>query len=481
MFISTLKVMNLLYVFLVSLLSIARCDYQCLCSYSTQRAVYEQVSNTSRILGYMTKGECREIEQASLQQNTWASISFTGQIGYLIKDHYEDILTCTGQPPIYTTDTTQSTTVTSTTVSTTSSSVATTVSLDMSSSPQPTTARSTTVNGQTGCHARVLLSNPLGTVRTYSDTNNGKCFEFIPSRQTWSYAENVCRQHGGQLATISSMTQNTALLRFVQGDGHPTWIGLNDRNQEENFVWSSGEPLTFTNWRPGRQDPFLHVIQNCVAMGPISGTWEDIDCSNYYPYICEYDTVGGQGLSSNLVQSASTSATMTEGNTNLCPTSVVLNSQVLDNHILGQHGRYCYELITEDKVSWSNGERICSRYGGHLAYITDADEQGYIESFMKRHYPNHAVWIGLNDLKNEEHFEWTSGVPVTYTNWMPGRTSNFLAHQSEDCVVFVSHRHGQWDDIPCGQQSFIFGDGGMFYPILCQYDISNPTSNVLIG
>ena len=43
---------------------------------------------------------------------------------------------------------------------------------------------------------------------------------------------------------------------------------------------------------------------------------------------------------------------------------------------------------------------------------------------------------------------------MSYTNWTPGRSSNFYSHSVEDCVVFVPYLdHGHWDDIPCGRTS----------------------------
>ena len=57
---------------------------------------------------------------------------------------------------------------------------------------------------------------------------------------------------------------------------------------------------------------------------------------------------------------------------------------------------------------------------------------------------------------------------MNYTNWVPGRQSNFVHHSSEDCVAFIPYKQGQWDDIPCGR-SGIFGDSGETHPYMCEY------------
>ena len=63
-----------------------------------------------------------------------------------------------------------------------------------------------------------------------------------------------------------------------------------------------------------------------------------------------------------------------------------------------------------------------------------------------------------------------AGVPVSYTNWLPGRKSNFYSHNVEDCAVFVPYlNHGQWDDIPCGATSPVFEDFQETHYFICQF------------
>ena len=80
-----------------------------------------------------------------------------------------------------------------------------------------------------------------------------------------------------------------------------------------------------------------------------------------------------------------------------------------DQGILAQHDHSCYELITNTKVSWQHAEEKCTSRGGHLVYINSDQEQTFVQSFMKSHYPDHAVWIGLTDRHSEGHFHWASG------------------------------------------------------------------------
>lgn len=96
------------------------------------------------------------------------------------------------------------------------------------------------------------------------------------------------------------------------------------------------------------------------------------------------------------------------GDINLCTTTVRHLAQ-RDNAIIGQYERGCYELMRTVKVSWQHGEDLCQSRGGHLAHIGSAQQQSFIQTFLNRHSPQHAVWIGLHDTKIEGVFQWTSG------------------------------------------------------------------------
>jgi len=50
---------------------------------------------------------------------------------------------------------------------------------------------------------------------------------------------------------------------------------------------------------------------------------------------------------------------------------------------------------------------------GHLTHIGDADEQGFVDQFMHRHFSTHAVWLGLNDRNTEGVFHWTNGTETS--------------------------------------------------------------------
>ena len=71
----------------------------------------------------------------------------------------------------------------------------------------------------------------------------------------------------------------------------------------------------------------------------------------------------------------------------------------------------------------------------HLVSINDEAEQKWLVEVFGRD----PFLIGLTRLENQTEWQWTSGEPVTYTNWaLRGLTT------ARDARVFVSMIDGKW-------------------------------------
>ena len=89
---------------------------------------------------------------------------------------------------------------------------------------------------------------------------------------------------GGNLATINNQAENDWVWNtFSGGSARSLWIGFTDEAEEGNFVWTSGEQVTYTNWEPaapGNSGGVEHYtemrwgVSHDPNVGP--GSWNDM-------------------------------------------------------------------------------------------------------------------------------------------------------------------------------------------------------------
>ena len=101
------------------------------------------------------------------------------------------------------------------------------------------------------------------------------------------------------------------------------------------------------------------------------------------------------------------------------------------------------------RKNWFDAEGFCNSQvngGGHLASITSAAEQTYVNNLIYTTYDdfeNRPVWIGGRRAESTWD-EWTDGKTMTYTNWMPGQPSTDVSTRdgpdAERCLQ-MSHSH----------------------------------------
>ncbi|KHN77394.1 Brevican core protein [Toxocara canis] len=71
---------------------------------------------------------------------------------------------------------------------------------------------------------------------------------YVDGKESWYGAEEQCVKWGGHLASITDAAEN----KFIR-DIHKwfAWIGFNDIQKENKYVWSDGSNVKFTNWKKG--------------------------------------------------------------------------------------------------------------------------------------------------------------------------------------------------------------------------------------
>lgn len=118
----------------------------------------------------------------------------------------------------------------------------------------------------------------------------------------WSATEAKAVALGGHLAAITSQAEQAFINdTFLSDDGTMAWIGLSDHVTEGTYVWTTGEPLDYTNWAPLEPYDVYGGVEDYVCINwhrhfitteprPEKGTWNDVSDQVWIPGIVELDS-----------------------------------------------------------------------------------------------------------------------------------------------------------------------------------------------
>ncbi len=118
------------------------------------------------------------------------------------------------------------------------------------------------------------------------DPLTGHCYMYFIATTTWGAASAACAALGptAHLATSAGDAENDRLAQLA--GLQDVWLGASDADAETVFLWITGEPLAYTNWRIG--EPNDSNGEDCMIIeGDNAGLWDDRDCLNTYGYLCE--------------------------------------------------------------------------------------------------------------------------------------------------------------------------------------------------
>jgi len=105
---------------------------------------------------------------------------------------------------------------------------------------------------------------------------------YLLQNATWHDSDLIASEMGGYLVTVNSEAENEWLVNeFSPGRNRYLWTGFTDQDSEGVFVWTSGDPVTYTNWAPDQPDNLSGGQHYAYIVGsppPFSGSilqWDD--------------------------------------------------------------------------------------------------------------------------------------------------------------------------------------------------------------
>ncbi|XP_058889912.1 macrophage mannose receptor 1-like [Acipenser ruthenus] len=253
------------------------------------------------------------------------------------------------------------------------------------------------------------------------------CYKPFNDKQTWFSARQECRKIGAELVSILSQSEQSWIESYLYMATSDMWIGMNDLEMQNYFIWSDGQLVRFTYWDSGRPTNHNTYNKNCVEMLYKNGRWNDVSCSELNTYICKH--------SKDHYPAPSISPT-------------VYGCQE------GWEGyRYSCYWLEETPLTWSAAKTFCQSKSSTLLHILDIFEQSHF-TYRLTEYSG-FWWIGMRAKGNAlggVDYEWDNKAPVTFTHWDRDQPDN----QEGSCVSMTSGPAGGfWDDQPC-DSSFPF-------------------------
>nr|XP_006011267.1 PREDICTED: C-type mannose receptor 2-like [Latimeria chalumnae] len=231
-------------------------------------------------------------------------------------------------------------------------------------------------------------------------------YVLVESTLTWPDAQSYCRTHHKDLVSTHSKEEVKRILeKYGEAKRSFLWIGLQENASKVQWLWSSGEPVNFTNWGSGQ--PNSGKSEQCVLMYP-SGEQHDYPCndaSNKYNYLC----FSGSRSSGDL--------------------------------------KYHY---IQEKKTWFEAQDTCRERYTDLVSITSQQELWDITNITG----GAVVWIGLY----QNPWQWSNGDKSSFQYWDTSepndKANEVCVGMHYECLTDNSSENGKWNDTNCNTKQF---------------------------
>lgn len=271
----------------------------------------------------------------------------------------------------------------------------------------------------------------------------GHRYAYFRERLTWFWAKTRCEQVGGHLVSISSKEENEFVASLLpRGRDYDTfyWIGLVDASRKRSWAWTTGEPFSYQDWRPGEPNNGggneCYVAMTSSPDGSVHGTWNDFEGPHrsheiIVGFVCEWDGPNPPAAGIPVVQQDDI--------------LVKVGAPVPLHKFQGHR----FALLTES-VTWSQAEAKCREWGGQLLTAASKEEWDFILSRVLPQSPVQSYyWIGLRDTEKQGEWCWITGGKPDFIQWLPGEPNNFEGKEHYAAIFASSDplQHGRLNDL----------------------------------
>ncbi|XP_070848971.1 uncharacterized protein [Chaetodon trifascialis] len=110
------------------------------------------------------------------------------------------------------------------------------------------------------------------------------CFAFYPVWSSWSAANSLCSQTGGNLASLHT-PEERHFVHQLASTHTPVWLGGYQTQQNGSWFWSDDSSVSISDWTNQRHAK-TERGGACMQMDPKSGELHGAPCGELRFYIC---------------------------------------------------------------------------------------------------------------------------------------------------------------------------------------------------
>ncbi len=254
-----------------------------------------------------------------------------------------------------------------------------------------------------------------------------RCLKAFPEPQSWNDAAANCASYGGNLVTLNSYEEQLEIAELFRaaevGDHDYFFIGYTDRDSEGTFTWTSGSDSTYSHWGSGEPNDCCGGQDCTMVTNHAEGYWDDIDCDDVTEFgsMCEVALGGSAGMKQWRIED-------------------------------GGNDHWYAVRSSSETITWSDAFAAAEAEGGHLVTLTSEDENNWVYSAL---LTDESVWmmgeghargpyIGLYETGGA--FEWVTGEPLEFTNWVPGDPNGSGPDDVGSFYTFAPATGTTWSD-----------------------------------
>lgn len=256
------------------------------------------------------------------------------------------------------------------------------------------------------------------------------CYRLWPSPlKTWDDARAACQAYDGELLKLDSQDEKDWLIKEIikYPASYEWWIGLNNKEDLNTWVWADGTPRndTFILWGSGEPNNYRGE-ERCAEIW--DNLLNDKNCRQPLQYICERrkdlplrcDVDGGWD--------------------GLTPDS-------------------CYKLF-DKRNTFETAKAVCDNHDASLlTHMDDEKIQKLLTDFLQGE-GQEAIWLGLKYEMTHTvrgfDWQWQDGVVLSNNQWWRGGRplDESIKNESLNCVVLnvTISGYGNWQALGCDEE-----------------------------